>query len=218
MYPSFDPVCVFVLGIGTDYEVHDGAGAVRSAWDHGRDLSSVRKLLTDYGTAHRLKVKDDALVARVASADWLLPAILTIANVSAEVARAANENAGLTVESTLKDMIYPVLTRVVPPRSIAREFALRGESGKTHRFDYAIQVRRDISILMDAVSPHPVSIAAKYVAFADTKLNDAVIGRYVVNDRPLASDDSSLILQVAEILPFQTLEESVRRRLPSWIA
>ena len=42
LYPSFDPVHAFIAKVGDGYKVHDGAGAFRSAWDHGRDVGLIR--------------------------------------------------------------------------------------------------------------------------------------------------------------------------------
>ena len=91
LYPSFDPVHVYVAGFGSGYKVHDGGGAVRSAWDHGRELSLIRKMLSRQAAIYRLGMIEDALVAEVSSLDWVAAAISSVANASASAAHAAVE-------------------------------------------------------------------------------------------------------------------------------
>jgi hypothetical protein len=216
LYPSFDPVVVFVVRYGEGYEVHDGGGAIRSAWDHGKEISAARKFLVQHSEAHQLIVKDDILTARVNGPDWLLSAILTVANTSAVVARDALESVQRSSESALKELIYSVLIKIVPQRYIAAEYPVRGSSGKMHHFDYAIRPVPDRAIVLDAVSPHHVSVAAKYVAFSDTNDNDSIINKLAVYERQLAHDDASLLVKYAKLVPIKGLGENVLLEAPQW--
>src|SRR6266478_6551619 len=69
LYPSFEPVNVFVVRFGGGFRVHDGGGAIRSAWTHGREESLVARMLTKQALRYQIKVVDDALVTEVPSVD-----------------------------------------------------------------------------------------------------------------------------------------------------
>lgn len=213
LYPSFDPVAVYVVGFGEGFKIHDGGGAVRSAWDHCADLSMIRKVVNQFGTANKLRFDEDSLIASVPNRDWLVPAILSVANTSAHAARAALDSVAQSSEAALKDMIFEVASKIMPPHKVAKDFELRGSSGKIHHFDCALKPTPETTILLDAVSPHHVSVASKYVAFSDTKTDERIRGRFAVHDRPLSPDDISLLLQVAEIVPFASLDPLLHRDL-----
>src|SRR4051794_27825100 len=89
LYPSFDQVNVFVVRIGEGFRIHDGGGAVRSAWLHGREESLVSRMLTKQATRYQIRVQDDSLIADAPSIEWLASAVLAVANASAAAAHAA---------------------------------------------------------------------------------------------------------------------------------
>lgn len=215
LYPSFDPVSVYVVRYGEGYKIHDGAGAMRSAWDHGRDAPLVRRMLTRQAVAHHLKITDDSLVAEVPSKEWLASAILAVANASSLAAHAAVERIVIAAEEALKDRIFRVLTETVPaPKAIQKAYEFPGLSGKRHSFDFAVQRDHDGWLVLDAVVKHHVSISSRYVAFADTKAPESsIIGRFAVYDRPLEPDDAALLQQVADLVPFTSLRDGVKREM-----
>jgi hypothetical protein len=210
LYPSFEPVEVFVTKFGEGYIVTDGGGAVNSAWLHGRD--EIRKLVERESARYGVSANDGAIQARVPSIEWLRSAIIGVANASASAASAALERAAVAAERVLSDKIYDALVHVVPKSSIAREHEHRGASGKRWRYDYAATTA-DKLLLLNAVTPHHVSISAKYVAFADLPANDVGIEKLAVFGRKLETDDVALITQVATLVPVTSLEQGVRRLL-----
>jgi hypothetical protein len=213
LYPSFDPVHVFVVRFGDGFKVHDGGGAYRSAWDHGRDAGMARRAINRQAAAFGIGVgTDDALVADVETKDWLVSAILAVANASAGAAHAVFQHVSAASEEMLKERIFAILASVVPPSSIAKEYALIGKSGKHHHFDYAVQTVEEQPLLLNAVTPHHVSISSKYVAFSDTHESPA-IGRFAVHERPLDADDMALLQQVADIVPYTSLRPGLARQM-----
>jgi hypothetical protein len=213
MYPSFDPVSVFVVRFGDGYRVHDGGGALHSAWVHGRDDPLIRRMLNRYAGRYQIKVSDDTLVADAPSLEWLAPAILAVANASAATAHAAVEHFVAATEGQLKDRILSVLKSTISLASIHSDFVIVGKSGKTHHFDFGLTQQKDI-VLIDAVAPHHISISSKYVAFADTGMEgDYPLIKFAVHDRPLAPDDISLLSQVADLVPFQSLRPGLKRSM-----
>jgi hypothetical protein len=214
LYPSFDPVQVFIVKIGDGFRVHDSGGAMRSAWLHGRDASQIRKVLTRQAERYRVSVVEDALVADAVSADWLPSAILAVANASAATAHRVLDRVVSATERMLREKILVVLQRTVRPSDIAAEYAAAGESGKLHRFDFAVTEPQGSLLLINAVAPHHISVSAKYVAFADMLHRPGKqIDRFAVHEKPLDKGDVSLLQQVADIVPFRSLHAGVERTM-----
>src|SRR4051812_4425159 len=109
LYPSFDPVNIFVVRFGDGFRVHDAGGAMHSAWLHARDEPLIRRMLNRYAGRYQIKVSEDSLVADASSADWLTSAILAVANASAAAAHAALEHMVAATEGQLKEKILSVL-------------------------------------------------------------------------------------------------------------
>lgn len=211
LYPSFDVVHVYVVKFGDGYKVHDSCGAFRSAWEHGRDAPSITRFLYREAARYRLEVKDHAVVADVPSLEWLASGILAVSNASASAANSAVEHFVSAAEDDLVARIYEVLISTFNTKYVSKEFLSRGRSGKEYRFDFGIRGQNEDLILINAVSPHPASISAKYVSFADGGPN--AMAKLAVHDRPLDAGDISLLQQVAEIVPFRSLAPGVQRAL-----
>ncbi len=213
LYPSFDPVSVYVTKFGDGYRVSDSGGAVRNAWMGGRDEGLSNRTLTKEAARYHLKVSNHALVADVPSIDWLRAAILAVANASAAVAHTALGKAAAAAEGELKDRIREALRHIAPANRIGEDVEIIGRSGDSRHFDYAVKSDNDNTLLLNAVSPHPNSVAAKYVVFADTKGLDVGYSRFAVYDRPLEKGSMSLMMEVVELVPLKALDPKARRVL-----
>ena len=219
LYPSFEPVFAFVVRAASGFVVHDGGGAARSAWQSGRDPKSVDTAITEQARLFRLIIRDGALTAEVEGSEWLPSAIMAVANASAAAARAASEGVqqSTVTENTLRDLIREVLRElvtesVITQSAIADGFDLRGKSGKRHRFDFAVRERAGGLTLIDAVSPHHVSVASRYVAFSDISgANSNLHGRLIVHQKPLDPEDISLLTQFADVVPLASLGVGIRK-------
>jgi hypothetical protein len=212
-YPSFDPVYAFIVKVGEEYHVHDGAGASRCGWDHGRDRLTIKRALDRQAAIFELSVANHALVSRLVSEEWMVSCVLAVANASAAAAMDAVSSIHRS-DSTLRTRIYRSLRGVIEEDRIAREWKIHGRSGKQHAFDFGVRIHDDKWILIDSVSPHHVSIASKYVAFADTGGDsEQIAARFAVFDEPLETDDATLIRQVADLVPFSSLNAGVRREM-----
>lgn len=213
LYPSFDPVRVFVVGFGGGFKVHDGGGAIRCAWDHGRNFATIRRSLKKQANIHRLDLVEDTLVATIPSWDWLVSAILSVANASAAAARIAVEHASMSTEDSLKERIEGLLYSMLPASSIVKDYEVAGRSGKKYGFDFAVRRHGLNWLLIDSVIPHHSSISSKYVAFSDTRDNDTTEGRFAVYDKPLDDQDAALLQQVTALVPFGSLPSGIRSRV-----
>jgi hypothetical protein len=214
LFPSFEQVPVYVVSHGSGFKVHDGGAAFQSSWDHGRNEQLIKKLLGREAVKFRLKVEVDTLVAEVKSSEWLPSAILSVANASSIAANAIVEHVVASSEADLAEKIYAALRSVYNEPRIKREYAIEGQSGKPHKFDFAIGEPDTKIILLDAVSPHHSSIAHKYMAFSDVKsaLNNSALG-FAVFDRALDTADVSLIQQVADLVPISSVSATSLRAL-----
>lgn len=213
LYPSFEPVVLFVSKVGDGYRISDAGRAVRSAWQHGRDEHLTDRLLSREAARYHLKVAGSALVADVGSLEWLRAGILATANASAAVAHAVIGKINAASERVLKDRIFLALSEIAAVESIGKDYEVIGTSGDVRTFDYGV-ADNDNLLVVSAVSPHHSSINAKYVAFGDTRGLGENLARFAVFDRPLASGDVSLMLQVTDaLLPLAALDPRARRAL-----
>jgi hypothetical protein len=71
--------------------------------------------------------------------------------------------------------------------------------------------RSPVPLLINGVSPHRNSIAAKYVTFADTEADKG--HKFAVHDRELHNDDVVLLQQVASVVPLRSLLAGAKRAL-----
>ena len=143
------------------------------------------------------------------ASEWLLAAVLAVANASAGAAGSGDRKSQGGQLAVLRDQVYEVLARTFEVSLIARKkFPFIGRSGKQSTV-LSLPSRRspyERLLLIDTVVPHHVSVAAKYVAFADTRLDKATgSSRFAVYDRPLDAGDASLLQQVAILLPIRSL-------------
>lgn len=215
LYPSFEPVKIFVVKVGDGFRVHDGGAARQIAWSHGRDHSISDRQIVAQAEAFGISFEDGTLIAKVSSSEWLESAILSVANAASFGAQKAVEKIIRAAEESLQNRIYETLKDFVPEKDLAKEFHFKGESGKDHVFDVAVGYDSDVITLIDAVTPHHVSVSAKYVAFADMKSRPNMDG-IVVHDNHIQSEDKLLLQQVAEVLPFAGLRSrgnSIARHL-----
>jgi hypothetical protein len=211
LYPSFEPVHIYVAKIGDGFRVHDGRGAFDAAWLHGRDTNIIARALTTECARFHLSISNDAIIANISSADWLLGAILSVANASAAVANNAVARMVAAAEEALVDKIQRSLTRTFGANGFKKDFVIRGRSGGERHFDFVVPGPAESELLINGVSPHHSSISAKYVAFADADVDQD--HKFAVFDRVLETDDAALLQQVASVVPLASLPAGAQRAL-----
>jgi hypothetical protein len=215
LYPSFEPVQIYVVRFGDGFRVHDGGGADRAAWLHGRDEQLIRKMLLRQAARYHLALRDGILSAEAPNSSALLSAILAVANASASAANAVIERAVAAAEHDLVERVYGVLSKRYGTERVKRNFPVIGQSGKQYDFDFGIPRDEKGPILIDTVVPHHASIAHKYVAFSDVAADGAnTPDRWAVYDKPLDPEDASLMRQVAALVPFASLDAAMMREAP----
>lgn len=210
LYPSSDPVEVFISRWGNGFRVTDGGGAGRSVWRHGRDDAALNQGLKKARDRFSVDVRDGVLIAETEDQHWLYPAILAVANASAMAAVTAVEMIAASSEKDLANEIAQQLQRVVPDRLIATQFGYRGQSGKLWMVDFAVLGER--TVLLKAVAPHHTSISAGYTAFGDIGEQDQ-LARLAVYKRHLKPEDAALMRQVSKLLPVSSVGPATAREL-----
>lgn len=203
MYPSFEQVSVFIVNFGDDIVVHDGGGAMRSAWDHGRNNRSVTRVFSSSAASFGCEFSNGQFQVSVPSEDWLFGAVATIANASSDAARAVTGKARVSREDNIIAKAKDVFDKAHWGAQTKLEHAHVGDSGKMHSFDLAVFHEKSVA-LIDAVVPHPNSIASKYLAFSDSG-NHPNIFKYAVIDGDLPSADKSLISNVADVISINSI-------------
>lgn len=203
LYPSSDPVFVHVGTWGDGYRVTDAGGAAEAALFHGKDEAAVSAGLSAARARHSLDLEGGQLVACVPNGDWLPAAVMAVANGAAHAASVAVHHVSKNNERSLASKILARLDRVVPEKMIARGYEYRGKSGKIWHVDFAITVP-ERPVLIKAVTPNHNSIASNYTTFGDLREQGNL--RYSVFQRRPAQDDASLLRQVAELVPLNSLE------------
>ncbi|MBY5591324.1 hypothetical protein HFO49_28295 [Rhizobium leguminosarum] len=206
LYPSFESVHVYVVKDGDAFIVHDGKGAYHAAWAHGRDERAIAKALGSEAAHYHLVVEKNRLELRNVAAGWLRPAILAVANASASAANFVMARAAFAADDDLVAKIGAILSRKISPSRIAKDYIIRGSSGGDRHFDYAVRGHDGYDLLVNGITSHHASYAAKYVAFSDVETD--VSNKIAVRDAPLKTDVESLMLKVATIVPLTALAGS----------
>jgi hypothetical protein len=206
LYPSYDSVRVFAAKFGDTYIVHDGGGARREAWLHARDDVFIGRSLSAMADRYHLEILNGSLVAKDISEDWIHSAILSVANASSLAAADALVRSATAHVDDLPERINEVLVRTVGPGHVARDFTTKGSSGGNRHFDFAVRIRDEFDIFINAISPHKGAIYSRYVSFADTA--GAVDHKYGIFDAQLDTSDVALLSQVSLVTPFAALQEN----------
>jgi hypothetical protein len=212
LYPSYENVRVFVAKVGDGFTVHDGAGAYNTAWLHGRDAELIGKSLEETAARFHIFTSGKALVARVGTIDWLTSAMLSVANASSLAAHDAVDKITAAQEEALIDRIGRSLSESLPPNIVSKNVSVKGLSGGLRHFDFVLNRESPLPIYLNSVTPHRNSISAKYVSFSDTAAPRT--SKVAVHEKELETGDIALLQQVADVVPFLSLNAGTHRYLP----
>lgn len=214
LYPSADPVYAHVAKWGDGFRVTDGGDLLRNVLVHGRDDRALTAGLWEACKRHSLTVEGAMLYADVPNEDWLMAAVLALANGAALAASVAVEHETRKGERTLLAKMYAALEMVVPVQHIAKEYEWRGKSGKSWKIDLAVLTGKR-PLLMKAVTPHHNSISSNYTTFGDIGVSETE--HFCVYQRNLKEEDASLLRQVATLMPVSSLSRGAASAVGSVI-
>lgn len=203
MYPSFEPVSVFVVSRGDLIEVHDGRGAFECASLHAIEGGGIRRACIESAQRFSCNVENEFITITVENVDWLYSAITSVANASSLAAHKIVTRKSTTREQNLIVKTKHLIDEGRWGAKTKTHVSILGKSGKSHKFDLSVTHGETIAII-DAVIPHHSSIASKYMAFSDADFKRGTF-RYALYDGDLASEDKTLIANVADLIPFEAL-------------
>lgn len=203
LYPSFEQVFVFVVGVGDGFIVHDGGGASKEAWVHGAEQRTISAVSRASAAAFGCEVVTDQITLSVPSMEWIWSGVVAVANASSDAARAAVGKVRMTKEESLIHRAKAVFDAAAWRPETRLEYKFTGKSGKVHTFDLAVQSGEKVA-LVEAVVPHPNSIASKYLAFSDTEAITGVF-KYALYEGELSTEDKSLLSNVADLVNIRSI-------------
>ena len=196
LYPSNSAVRIEVVGDRV-YTVSDRGGALDILASHGVEVKAPTKALRAYADPYGLEVTNSGLIcARNVQADLLPAAVTLVANASKDAAMLMLEKERMSPASTFKNDLERAL-RNEKSWNIIVEYKCIGRSNKEHRFDYAIPLRDNRFILIDAVSDDPGSINSVVVSNLDVQRqkNPKFIQRIVYDDRVEWRSENIMLLE-----------------------
>ncbi|MEO0690314.1 MAG: hypothetical protein AAFY51_08450 [Pseudomonadota bacterium] len=206
LYPSSDPVEVFVAKNSSSFRVTDGGGAWRAAQSIGKAHDNMFEKAC---RRHSVTYRGGIIFAETDASEWVRAAVLAVANASMMAARHALETQE-RVSKSLNSMIYESLARVVPKHYIARDFEYKGRSGHVWPIDFA--VTQNEVMLIKSVSQNGNSINSNYATFGD--IGEAPkLSKLSVFDGELKADSAALLRQVASLVPLRALDGTVGKGL-----
>ena len=203
LYPSFEAVDVFIVGHGEGLIVHDDGEAARTAWLYGAEDRTVHKALSSAAQSFGCEVAGVQIRSEIPTHEWLWSAVAAVANASSDAARASLGKVRQTKEIGLIRKTKAILDAAKWRPETKLDFSYPGRSGKMHTFDLSVESDNKLA-LIDAVIPHPTSIAAKYLAFSDAE-NRPGLYKYALYDDDLSQEDKSLISNVADLIKFKAI-------------
>lgn len=197
VFPSFEPVFVYVAKLGDGFVVHDAGETLASILAHGQEGDAAKRVIRSECKRYDVAFGERRLSLKIDALEWLETAIVAVANTAAAAARTAVKDNNKKAERDLADIIFSLLEPKLAKGSISKGFSYLGESGRRYKFDLAIQ-RKDRLTLIETVTPHAISVNSKYVALADVPTEERV-QKIVAHNNDLSQEDILLLQNVATV-------------------
>lgn len=211
LYPNFGQVAVYVQTHLDGFLVHDGGAGYDFAYDEGLSATSMKALMREFAAMYGADTDDHRIFARALSPDWLASVVLSVANASAAAATALvnSATADRADDKEFREHTFATLCQAFTESRVPRRVQRRGRTGKLYTFAFGVTFKNSVA-LVDTVSPSPISVASRFTSFS------AVGGRgsngaFLAYNRPLASADSALLAEVADVVPLEVLVASIER-------
>lgn len=210
LYPSFEPVKVYITGTKVGFRISDNFGAISCAWDHGQNKRTIQRQVDKIASKFHTKTEAGEIYTEVPSVEWIPSAVLAVANGSAAVAESAISKIIKNAERSIKDAMEFVFAKpVYRTLSIDKDVEIIGSSGKTYQFDFRINHKnQNRQMIVAGVTSHHSSISHRYTAFADV-INggsDRANNIAVFDKRP-KNTDNILMSQVADLVPVKSIDK-----------
>lgn len=197
LFPSFEPVFVYVVKFGEGYIVHDAGETMATIISHGQDGEIAKRAMVAECKRFDVNCEERRISVKIDASEWLDTAIVSVANTAANAAKSALSDVTKKTDKELIDALFDFIAPKVSKGSISKEYAYQGNSGRKYRFDLAVE-GKDTLTLIQAVRPNSNSVNSKFVALADISLDDP-IRKIAVHNGDLAQEDILLLQGVATV-------------------
>lgn len=167
-----------------------------------------------YSTATKeflLEEKNGEIFIFVENLEWMKSSILAVANCSAKALETIMAKKEAFLESSIAELLDDQVRNlgIQDLFSISKGHRLVGSSGKAHHFDIILNSKiSEAKVLVNSVTAHHASIAHKFTAFADLVNSGHSKSRNIaVFQDEMGTSDKSLMLQVASLVPLQSVSK-----------
>lgn len=197
VFPSFEPVFVYVAKLGNGFFVHDAGETFAVVLAHGQEPEVASRVIRSECKRYDLTFGERGISLKIDAAEWLETAIIAVANTAASAARNAIRDSSRKIESDLAEVIFRLLEPKFSKGMVMKEYPYIGESGRRYKFDLAVEVKDQLT-LIETVTAHPISVNSKYVALADVR-PEAAVKKIVAHNNDLSQEDILLLQNVATV-------------------
>jgi hypothetical protein len=197
LYPSFEPIFMYVVKLGDGYVVHDAGETLSVILAHGQTHKLAKKHINAECKKFGLKAAHRRISVTINAIEWLETAIVSVANAATAASHSAVRDIKNKEESNLADAILDIIRDRLPKGSVIKEYSQQGVSGRTYNFDIGVSLG-DRLTLIDTVVPHKASVNSKYVAFSDLPMDEG-LQKVVAHNNDLQPEDVLLLQNVATL-------------------
>ena len=214
LYPSNSVVTVVVEGGVDAFRVHDDGRAVDEFMSAGTPMFSGAGSIRHIARQQGLDVSEAGVIrSPLVSFDQLPGTIVLVANVSKDVANYMLDRFRPRPRRDLRVVLEEILDHQFP-KEWRQEARMPGRSNKPHRFDFAVNLPRGRTLLLDAVAPEASSINAAVVAHLDVRQAERPnVEQRIIYDDDLrwSAQDLNLLSVGARTVPLSSAREALRR-------
>lgn len=197
VFPSFEPVFVYIVKYGDGFVVHDAGETMGVILSHGQDGDVAKRFIRAECKRYGLALENRRISLKIDALEWLETAIVSVANTASTAARLAIVETNKKADRELADVLFELLEPKLAKGTLAKDFPFQGASGRKYKFDLAIQAKGKLT-LIQAVRPSPISVNSKYVALSDVPTEDP-IQKIAAHNNDLAIEDILLLQNVATV-------------------
>ncbi|MDB2391088.1 hypothetical protein N9X12_07715 [Alphaproteobacteria bacterium] len=210
LYPSFEPVKVYITDTKSGFRISDKFGAISCASDHGQNKHTTQRQFDKIASKFHTKTKAGEIYAEIPSIEWIPSAVLAVANGSAAVAENTISKVIKNAERSIRDAIELVFAKpIYRTLSIDKDVEIVGSSGKSYQFDFRLKHQnQNRQMIIAGVTAHHSSISHRYTAFADV-INGGSdrANNIAVFDKGPQNTDNILMSQVADLVPVKSIDK-----------
>jgi len=191
------------LGGPTGCVVSDEGRAIAEIASHGFKVSNPESYLRQFSASRGLKLNGSKIYSPPVSAEALPTAISLVSTVSSLAAfwgvRTSKPRARRDLRKELRDLLGARYSR----ERVREKIHLAGQSGRTYRFDFRVEVGNSRHLILDGVFPDATAINTRAIAHLDLAHANRpdLVQRMVYDEREnWAASDITLLRMAAEIV------------------